>query len=405
MRYCAITLLLFIGTNVTAQFNYREAVPAVPNKTIYHQDFDFDALDGHVDFQSLVGEELYFAQRSVLPGTAVDSVTPFTNMICDRYTPVALMLPAGFGNGASFGNWELRDASLPGIDYRLKRGVNGNRFIAGTDYSTLIYKPMVKLWPAARAIDVATPYAAVENRYFKIVACHDSELNQYGFCYVVFNLRDTDNTNIQWVVHTRDVQRQHAHFKGFLLARQRDYVGKVFYGKQGVVLAAQEKYGPAPGMAYTCTELTFIKTPGGGPADPFLIFTDTTGKELAVPLTKGHKGPQLADFVTRTEHKMRPRIADGDTTMPRPTATGQKEIKEQKARRLRLERKYGKATARLIMKKEVQLGLLMAVCREAWGPPPGVTKTMHRGIVTETWRYGSGRWLKFDDGVLVAFGY
>lgn len=66
-----------------------------------------------------------------------------------------------------------------------------------------------------------------------------------------------------------------------------------------------------------------------------------------------------------------------------------------------LYKKYGKATADLILKGQVCIGMTKAMVLESWGHPSGgINKTTGAWGIHEQWVYGMGQYLYFENGKL-----
>lgn len=64
--------------------------------------------------------------------------------------------------------------------------------------------------------------------------------------------------------------------------------------------------------------------------------------------------------------------------------------KQQRAKRLAvLTQKYGKANANLIIKGSIKIGMTKQMCRESWGTPDDINRTILEGSTYEQWVYGS----------------
>lgn len=76
--------------------------------------------------------------------------------------------------------------------------------------------------------------------------------------------------------------------------------------------------------------------------------------------------------------------------------------KEQKERKAALYRKYGKATAELILEGKVRIGMTREMCREAWGSPEDINTMSGSWGVHEQWVYGTNSYLYFENGTLAS---
>ena len=87
----------------------------------------------------------------------------------------------------------------------------------------------------------------------------------------------------------------------------------------------------------------------------------------------------------------------------------EKEEKEEKIReeedrqhRSYLVNKYGKKNAEIILNGEVRIGFTKEMCREAWGEPSDINRTITRNRITEQWVYGYKNYLYFEGNRLAA---
>lgn len=87
----------------------------------------------------------------------------------------------------------------------------------------------------------------------------------------------------------------------------------------------------------------------------------------------------------------------------------EKEEKEEKIReeedrqhRSYLVNKYGKKNAEIILNGEVRIGFTKEMCREAWGEPSDINRTITRNRITEQWVYDYKNYLYFEGNRLAA---
>ena len=82
---------------------------------------------------------------------------------------------------------------------------------------------------------------------------------------------------------------------------------------------------------------------------------------------------------------------------------GNKSNEEPVAREKEAEAKQEEINKSLIAERKVRIGMTADQCVQAWGlPQEGVNTTITRNVRHEQWCYGDGRYLYFDNGVLVS---
>ena len=65
--------------------------------------------------------------------------------------------------------------------------------------------------------------------------------------------------------------------------------------------------------------------------------------------------------------------------------------------------KYGEEDGELIAQGKVKIGMTTEMCKDAWGEPVSVNKTMGPWGSNEKWTYKKGAYLYFEDGILSSF--
>lgn len=70
-------------------------------------------------------------------------------------------------------------------------------------------------------------------------------------------------------------------------------------------------------------------------------------------------------------------------------------------RKLALTKKYGSANANLILDGKVRIGMTKAMCRESWGVPYDINKSIGSWGTHEQWVYGNS-YLYFEENILTA---
>ncbi|MFP8488497.1 hypothetical protein ACKGJO_05295 [Gracilimonas sp. Q87] len=81
--------------------------------------------------------------------------------------------------------------------------------------------------------------------------------------------------------------------------------------------------------------------------------------------------------------------------------TGETErLREEDPRLPELIDKFGRATARKIIREEVWIGMTDEMARASWGRPRDINRSTNAYGVNEQWVYPYGKYLYFEDGVL-----
>lgn len=65
-----------------------------------------------------------------------------------------------------------------------------------------------------------------------------------------------------------------------------------------------------------------------------------------------------------------------------------KDIAEKNKRKADLTRKYGASTTNLILQGKIRIGMTKNICRDSWGEPDSINKTITKYGTTEQWVYG-----------------
>lgn len=62
--------------------------------------------------------------------------------------------------------------------------------------------------------------------------------------------------------------------------------------------------------------------------------------------------------------------------------------------------KFGYSNWKLIMQGKVKIGMTKQMCRQSWGEPDDINKTITKNYVREQWVYGNSSYLYFLNGIL-----
>lgn len=71
-----------------------------------------------------------------------------------------------------------------------------------------------------------------------------------------------------------------------------------------------------------------------------------------------------------------------------------------KKRKVALIKKYGKVYGNLISQGKVKIGMTTSMCKESWGIPTDINKTIGSFGTYEQWVYGNKEYLYFENGKL-----
>ncbi len=192
--------------------------------------------------------------------------------------------------------------------------------------------------------------------------------------------------------------------------------------------------------AYECVRFDVLKRNAKGYNNswiPFAILKDDNGVEFRVPVTKTYMSSynksycdsfeeyfvlnQLVDSIVQNrkdlalqkelaeKEKKRTLVNKYGVTYANFLMNIRYEIRDELIEKFEaLSRKYGKASAKLIMEGVVRLGWSREMCRESWGKPDKVNTTRGSWGVHEQWVYEysftdsySIKCLYFENGVLV----
>lgn len=276
-----------------------------------------------------------------------------------------------------------------------------------------------------------TPAEAIEGRSFEIRGVEKRKIDDYEL--LLFRLRDPEGNMCNWFAHAGQktvsgreafypavleglVERYRTALVGkshFLTGRKPDVPGFVSpYSGLMVKTLQGEDDRLLYGTELRCKEMRWIGD-GSDYAVPSLVFERVADSvELYVPLTR-YPDP----FGFESIRRERPELAFVDelTFTPAEVVYAQRaeearrieeervrNEREQREREAAIRRKYGQSIARLILNRQVQVGMTRDMCREAWGAPDDINRTTGIWGVHEQWVYGSGSYLYFEDGILTS---
>ena len=273
-----------------------------------------------------------------------------------------------------------------------------------------------------------TPAEAIEGKTFEITGVGVHAISGQGLR--LFRLRSEEGETLYWYAHAgndktnlRDefypaaveglVEKYRAAHVGrefFLTKRKPEAPGYVsgYFGLQAKTMQGEENRLNF-GTELKCLDIRLIGD-GKGYAVPSFVFEkkeDST--QIYMPLcrfpapfgvegyTLGHDRAFMEELILTPSEEVYAQRAE--EARKREEARLQQE-KEQKERKAALYRKYGKATAELIMEGKVRIGMTRAMCREAWGSPEDINTMSGSWGVHEQWVYGLSSYLYFENGIL-----
>ena len=392
-------LLFFCHTHMYAQGS--------KGKINYDSSYDVTALPCNVNPQSLVGQQIYFFKRNqMFSGREIEKDTIYKGLIAQIKTPIDPLVPPGYISKLKEPGWNI-------FDYNTGKMIP---YTWGNGQETNVYKPILAISNMHQLL-IFTPYSAIENKLFTITACSDSIYNRGMNCLYKFTLTDNENQVLYLTADSKILASYSICFKGFITYLQAHYPGKKLYLKADSWVPPYY-YNPldrttietVPGSEFACTDMTLVNDPLMLFPEIGLLLTGQNGKTIAAePDVKPDidKPLPLSCFWTEEEfaayskqatkrHDSLLSVRNGrETRIPKLQPDYVKGITE----------KYGKDTARYIIRQEVATGMSKNVCKEAWGYPTPKNDIRYQlgDELVEIWVYGPYRWLRFRGDKLVWF--
>ncbi len=286
------------------------------------------------------------------------------------------------------------------------------------------------LFPTAPETGWFTPAETIEGKTFEIIGLKTHRIQ--GEAFRVFRLRSEEGETLYWYAHTgkdktnlRDeyypvvveglIEKYHAAYVGrefFLTKRKPEAPGYVsgYFGLQAKTMQGEENRLNF-GTELKCIDLRLIGDGTGYAVPAFVFERKEDSVRIYIPLCRyptpfGVEGYTLGSdrafmeelIFTPSEEVYAQRAEEA---RKRAEARLQQE-KEQKERKAALYRKYGKATAELILEGKVRIGMTREMCREAWGSPEDINTMSGSWGVHEQWVYGTNSYLYFYTGTLAS---
>ncbi|NCX96487.1 MAG: hypothetical protein EBX41_08785 [Chitinophagia bacterium] len=356
--------------------------------------------------KNLVGDTLYFPERYQSANGNKDSISPFENMIADK--PILLE-----NMSISWADGKVME-ELPKEQFNITDAKNnGWHYIHG--YCTRQYMPQATAWVSSKRLDISTPYHAVEGKYFKVVNAYDSVVNEYVY-YLIFKLEDANHQFFTWVIGSRELAMQNALFIKPLNQLKQQYQNKKIYLKERGLpyslydIATQKNIPVHPYDEYTVTDVLLLPPRKKQSMEIPVILAQKGSDTIAIALGNEDRYYYsnvftLNKFISQAEYDSIQSHKQAKTdSIARVVEHSDREDKKATQQKYNnLIKKYGKATTTQILQHRVSLGYGKAVCAESWGEPVRVTKTTYRDIITETWHYKNGQWLRFKNGILTGY--
>ena len=275
-----------------------------------------------------------------------------------------------------------------------------------------------------------TPAEAIEGKTFEIIGLKSHRVQ--GQAFWVFRLRSEEGEVCYWYAHMGEDETNlrdeyyPAVVEGLIEKYRAAYVGKDLFltkrkpGAKGYVseyfgLQANTMQGKETrlnfGTELRCTDIRLIGDGKGYAVPSFVFERKEDSAQLYIPLCRyptpfGIEGYTIdRDRAFLDEVVLTPSeviyAQRAEEARLREEARLQQE-KEQKERRATLYRKYGKATAELILEGKVRIGMTREMCREAWGSPEDINRSSGSWGVHEQWVYGMSSYLYFENGTLTS---
>lgn len=271
--------------------------------------------------------------------------------------------------------------------------------------------------PMGKRDGIFTPYNEIEGKTFKIldIELSDAEVEEN----TIFALQSEEGDTLYWYAKRGEYDgfsytRQHypVIVLGFMDKMKQLYLNKDIYIKN-----------IHPINKYKCMEIAYSGSEDTYMVPSFVLKNDSA--DLIMPLCES---PSLFSYevsIFDNQKRMtqmyfynldvveaevyeetmeRERLAKEELLMKEKLA--QEEAKKlasikRQQRTKELYKKYGKATADLILKGQVCIEMTKAMVLESWGHPSGgINKTTGAWGIHEQWVYGMGQYLYFENGKL-----
>lgn len=339
-------------------------------------------------------------------GSEIEKDTIYHGLIAKKLTPIDPLIPPGYITKLREPGWDI-------FDYYTGKHVP---YTMGKDMTTDVYKPILAISNMHQLL-IFTPYSALENKLFTITDCSDSMFKRENNCFFKFTLTDDNNETLYWTADAKTLGTYSACFKGFIIYLQTYYPNKKLYLKADNWIPPYY-YNPldrstsetVPGSEFTCTGMTLVNEPQLLFPEIGLLMAGTDGMLLAVepdvkpdinkplPLSAFWTEDEFAAY-SKKDKKRQDSLAavrnGREARIPKLQPEYVKSVTE----------KYGKDTARYIIREEVVKGMTREMCVAAWGAPgpKNIIRYPVADGVIEVWIYSQYKWLRFKDDKLIWF--
>lgn len=227
------------------------------------------------------------------------------------------------------------------------------------------------------------------------------------------------------------------------LDNQYSYDSESVNSKNNIKIKDGTNYKLIAGEIYKCLMFDVFLKKDGTDYDVFAILQDSLGVKFRVPAKKMFSGPEGRKYIfsdkyynkdfqdyfmilkeANFEIEQRKLIKEHLENLAIKREVEEKAIydlrvkkygksyadymkdltEEQSEKFERLAPKYGKATAKMMVEEKVRIGWSKQMCKESWGEPDDINKTIGSWGTHEQWVYGDiyCDYLYFENGVLTS---
>lgn len=370
----------------------------------YDIPFDFNQLTCRTNTDSLIGQEIYFFPRNQMyQGTRPEKDTILYGFIAKRKVSVMPAIPPSFKEFIKMREWTILNLFSSKI-MALSRG----------DTMTTVYKPVLMQNDINNQFLIFSSYSAFEDKLFKIIACHDSDLHD-GTCAIKFTLQDPQGDTLYWDVNSLAARTYTVTFKGYIKYLRANVLNRKLYIRHdnwvqpfyfnhldGTISEA------IPGEEYTCSDVTIFNIRDHVFPQLALILADTAGKTMIVDPGKeviNDRPLTLSAFCTEQENAdyLKREKKTHDSLVIARNALEKKVKTTTPAVYQTLVKKYGKEMATHIIRKEVVVGMTKDMCTKIWGTYHTTMNFTVKEDAMEVWGYSLYRWLRFKGDKLIRY--
>lgn len=370
----------------------------------YDIPFDFNQITCRTATDSLIGEEIYFFPRNQMyQGTKPEKDTILFGFISEKPTSVMLAVPPSFMESVRKYDWTILNVFSAKV-MSLRRG----------DTMTNVYKPVLMQNDINNQFLIFSSYSAFEDKLFKIVAAHDSDLHD-GTCAIKLTLQDPQGNILYWSVNSLAARTYTVTFKGYIKYLRSHLLHKKMYIRHdnwvqpfyfnhldGTIHEA------IPGEEFTCSDVTIFNIRDHVFPHLALIFSDTADRTMIVdpgneviqdrPLTlSAFCSEEENSKYMKREKKAHDSLAIARNALEKKIKTTQPVVFQG------LVKKYGKEMATHIIRKEVVPGMTKQMCTQVWGNYHTTQTFTVKDEAVEVWGYSLYRWLRFKGDKLVRY--